>query len=159
MYVPSVGTITKALGIERAQIEGGHLKHVSLNVETLRLFLQFIALAADYDEATYLEENPDVAAAYEAGQIADLRLHFVQVGYFEGRRASRLCVDQDWYCSTYPDVANAIREDVIPSAEVHFLSRGEIEWRAPNATSLPWTRAWADALSHPQRPDHAAISP
>jgi hypothetical protein len=43
--------------------------------------------AANYDEATYLVSNPDVAAAVVRGGLGNGRLHFDQHGIHEGRRA------------------------------------------------------------------------
>jgi len=151
MHAPSFRTLADAFGVDFIQLVAAQPEHVSVNAQTLRVLLQFVALAADFDEAYYLAENPDLAAALESGLITDARLHYVQAGFFEGRRASKLNIDQAWYRKIYPDVDAAIREGVIASPESHFAERGEIEWRAPNEASLPWTRAWAEALSRPQR--------
>jgi len=43
----------------------------------------------NFDEQTYLESNPDVAAAVESGQLASGRVHFVELGYKENRMIRR----------------------------------------------------------------------
>lgn len=147
MYVLPFSTIAHLVGLTERGIAGPADTELTLNIGTLRLLLQFVALAADYDEAVYLAENPDVAQAYETKQISDLRLHFVQSGYFEGRRASKLRLEEDWYLKTYPDVADAVKEGVVASAQAHFTARGAAEMRSPNAEALPWVQFWADAFA------------
>jgi len=40
-----------------------------------------------YDEATYLADNPDVAAAVRAGVFPDGFQHWLEYGQYEGRKA------------------------------------------------------------------------
>ena len=40
-----------------------------------------------YNEQTYLADNPDVAAAVEAGIFADGFQHWLEHGQYEGRKA------------------------------------------------------------------------
>jgi hypothetical protein len=145
MFVPSYAFIANAIGIADVPQHG----NISINVQTLRLLLQFVAMAADFDQATYLKENPDVASAYEAGQINDLHKHYIERGFFESRKAAEIHFDEKWYLETYPDVAASVHEQVIPSALSHFLARGEVEMRSPDPKSLPWMQAWAEALARP----------
>jgi hypothetical protein len=147
VYIPPFATIALALGLPDAALEGLPGTLVPVNVQTLRLLLQCVATAADYDEAVYLEENPDIAEAYEAKQITDPHLHFEQAGYFESRCASKSPVDEAWYLKTYPDIADAVAEGAIASGQAHFALRGQAEMRSPNSESESRTRAWAEACA------------
>jgi hypothetical protein len=146
VHIPSYAFIARAMDLP-ADAEMSHDGPVSVDAQTFKLLLRFVALAADFDEATYLKENPDLADAHEAGQIGNLRQHFIESGFFEGRKAAASKFDEDWYLKTYPDVADSVKEGVIASGRSHFLVRGEIEMRSPNEESLPWMQAWAEAFS------------
>jgi hypothetical protein len=65
------------------------------------------------------------------GGVKSARQHFVDDGYFEGRRAFPVQVDEKWYTETYPDVAESIRQGAIPSAQAHFDGDGYREGRLP----------------------------
>ena len=162
MYIPSYGTLARALGISAKIIDLPAETPCTIDAGRLRVLLQFVALAADFDPETYLKENPDIAGAHEAKLIADLRTHFVQSGYFEERRGSQVKVDEKWYLETYPDVSNAIKDGMIESAAGHFAARGEQEMRSPNEEALPWMRVLAEALARPRqvqsRPAASAMS-
>jgi hypothetical protein len=150
MYTPSFATIARALGIQKDTVLGPATAPVVIDAGALRLLLKFVAAAADFDSEVYLQENPDIAAAFESKQITDLHAHYINSGFLEGRPASRLKIDEQWYLETYPDVAVAIRENVVESASVHFERRGEIEMRAPSQEALPWLGGWAEALARPR---------
>jgi hypothetical protein len=151
MYVPSYAFIASALGVPKDFAEKNPNGLVSIHAQTLRYLLRFVAIAADFDEAVYLSKNPDVAAAYKTGQIASVRDHFLDSGFFEGRQAAAPNIDEAWYLKAYPDVADSIREGAISSAQNHFLSRGEAEMRCPDPESLPWVQAWAEAQSRARK--------
>jgi len=152
LYLPSFVTVARALGAPANIARESPGAAIPVDARALRLLLQFVALAADYDEATYLKHNPDIAEAHEAGRIANLRQHFVESGYFEGRKASSVNLDGDWYLQMYPDVGESVREGIIASAQAHFALRGEIECRSPNCESLPWVSAFAELLSRAAPP-------
>lgn len=151
MYVPSCASILRALGIDPERANKYQDEVVSIKIETIHLLLKYIAMSADFDEAVYLRENPDVAAAYEDGRINSLHQHFVQAGFFEGRVASVSPVDEAWYAEHYADVGQAISAGGPSSAAAHFVLRGEFEWRAPNLDALPWVRAWAEVQLNESR--------
>jgi hypothetical protein len=73
-------------------------------------------------------------------------MHYADFGFYEGRRGATPPVDERWYRRTYPDVAAAVRAAAIPSAQSHFDAIGGEEFRAPSATYLEDTTAWARAL-------------
>jgi hypothetical protein len=78
-----------------------------------------------------MAENPDVAVACRAGQVASAQEHFTQNGYFEGRLPFKITVDEDWYLKAYPDVANGIAAGAFASAQEHFVAIGYLEGRLP----------------------------
>jgi hypothetical protein len=152
MYTPSFATIARALGVQKDVVKGPATAPVVIDAGALRILLKFVAAAADFDSEVYLQENPDIAAAFESKQITNLHAHYVNSGFFEGRAATRLKIDEEWYLKTYPDVAAAIRENIIESASAHFERRGETEMRAPSEDALPWLMDWAEALARPRPP-------
>jgi seryl-tRNA(Sec) selenium transferase len=79
-----------------------------------------------FDEAFYLAQNPDVAAAIEAGVVGSAEEHFNTFGFREGRNPNPL-FDTSHYLSQNPDVADA---DVNPLE--HFNAHGDSEGRSPN---------------------------
>ena len=62
-------------------------------LEITRLFLRGVAV----DEEWYLKEYPDVGEAISDGQFKSAKHHFVENGYFEGRRPHAFEVDEEWY--------------------------------------------------------------
>ncbi|MBN2907183.1 MAG: hypothetical protein JXJ18_10790, partial [Rhodobacteraceae bacterium] len=99
------------------------------------------------DAAYYLEENPDVTAAIEAGILSDARQHFDLFGRSEGRDPNAL-FDTDWYLEHNPDVAAAVATGAL-SAYDHYLAFGGFEGR--NASD-----SFASALYLSDNPDVAA---
>lgn len=95
--------------------------------EITRLLLRGVSV----DEAWYLREYPDVADAIRGGEFKSARHHFIENGYFEGRRPCAFEVDADWYLQHYPDVADSVSAGTIASAEEHFLRDGYGEGRLP----------------------------
>ena len=59
-------------------------------LDLVRNFLQAVPI----DEAWYCRVYPDVADAIKAGAYRSARQHFVDHGYFEGRRPFELEVDE-----------------------------------------------------------------
>lgn len=84
-------------------------------------------MAMSFNEAFYLENNPDVAAAIEAGIIPSAQFHFDNFGWQEGRNPNPF-FDVSYYLSENPDVAEA---GVNPLE--HFLAFGASEGRKPFA--------------------------
>lgn len=152
MYNPSYATIARAIGAPEAAVELLDEGNITISKKSLRLLLQYVALSSDYDEDFYLRENNDVAEAFEAGQVTDLRKHYRENGFFEGRKAANVDFDEDWYLETYIDVADSVAEGAFSSGLAHFLERGEIEMRSPNEDANSWVQAWAESLSH-QNPE------
>ncbi|MFV3130321.1 pre-peptidase C-terminal domain-containing protein [Niveispirillum sp. KHB5.9] len=84
-----------------------------------------------YDEATYLANNPDVAAAVQAGAFTSGRAHYDAYGRTEGRSGLDW-FDEDYYLAQYPDIAAAVRGGALGSGLAHWLSNGKAEGRNPS---------------------------
>ncbi len=79
-----------------------------------------------FDEAFYLSQNPDVAAAVSRGIFTSGAQHFEEFGRFEFRDPSAF-FDTSFYLGQYPDVAAA---GVNPLQ--HFIEFGAKEGRFAN---------------------------
>src|SRR5439155_27329392 len=60
------------------------LPKVAVPVAGLRALIGALVAAMPFDEEFYAATYPDLAAARNAGTIADLRMHFIEHGYLEG---------------------------------------------------------------------------
>lgn len=80
-----------------------------------------------FDAGYYLSRNPDVEAAYGAGNYAGAVDHFVTFGAYEGRPSSP-AFDASFYLSSWPDLVNAFGWDY-HSALQHFRDYGIRERR------------------------------
>jgi hypothetical protein len=96
-------------------------------VEVIKLLISGVA----FDEKWYVSTYTDVAQAVAAGVYKSGRQHFIEVGYFEGRRPQEFAVDEQWYLKSYPDVAEAIKKGDVESAHQHFILHGYNEGRLP----------------------------
>jgi predicted extracellular nuclease/2',3'-cyclic-nucleotide 2'-phosphodiesterase (5'-nucleotidase family) len=84
-----------------------------------------------FNESFYLAQNPDVAAAIEAGVIGSAEEHFNLFGFQEGRDPNAH-FDTSFYLEQNPDVAAA---GVNPFDHYNLL--GESEGRSPNSLFDP----------------------
>jgi len=96
-------------------------------LDLVRKFLQAVPI----DEEWYTTTYPDVAEAIKAGAYRSGRQHFVNHGYFEGRRPFPLEVDEEWYLKQYPDIELSVQNGVVESARDHFVRHGYEEGRMP----------------------------
>src|ERR1035437_10178245 len=76
-----------------------------------------------FNEAFYLRQNPDVAAAVDAGVFKSGWDHFVDRGWQECRTVSPW-FDNDSYLSANPDVAAALSAHSLSSPFEHFVLFG-----------------------------------
>lgn len=143
-YFPSSTMISEALGLDLANEKGP--VQVSVPLTVLKLFIRSALAGAPFDEEFYLRRNPDIEIAWKAGQIADLRQHFIENGYFEGRKAWPIEVDEKWYVGRYKDVALALKDGQVDSAQRHYENAGESEWRAPTEAAGANMQEWRSAL-------------
>lgn len=138
--LPHPEVVLKALGITRNKLDGK--TRVAVKACGLKLLVEQMIALLPFDEAAYLEFNPDVALAFKEGNILDLHQHFLSAGYFEGRLAAHIDVDEDFYLTSYPDVAEAVRQREVASAKAHYMSAGAAEGRAPSRDSEAAFRQW-----------------
>ncbi len=96
-------------------------------VDTIKKLLQ----AVPVDEGWYRTCYPDVAEAIDAGAYRNAKHHFVDYGYFEGRRPFLPEVEEDFYLKNNPDVQSGIAEGTIKSPTAHFIEHGYDEGRLP----------------------------
>ena len=127
-YLPPLELICRILGIRAIPSEGTSM--VSVDAEGLRWLISTLVDKQCIDESWYQENNPDVAGAIMAKDIASCRDHFIRTGYFEGRLPAPLAYDEAWYLGRYPDVATAVRNGDIPDGKTHYLQSGWREGRA-----------------------------
>jgi hypothetical protein len=126
--------------------EFASVEQVKVPANMLRFLLQIALANSDFNEAGYLEANPDIVAAVKKNSIESPRLHYIGNGYFEGRLGATPEVDERWYLRTYKDVADGIRSGMVRSAQQHFTQCGAAEMRAPSALYEPDVLQWAQAL-------------
>ncbi len=97
----------------------------------LRSVLGILLNLISVDEQWYIEKNPDVATAIQAGEIASAREHYVIAGFYENRWPFPIIVDELWYRTEYPDVQAAITRGGVESCQDHFNRYGFLEGRLP----------------------------
>ncbi|WP_114944830.1 Ig-like domain-containing protein [Microvirga calopogonii] len=107
-----------------------------------------------FNEAWYLGQNPDVAAAVKAGTFSRGFEHFLKFGAQEGRAAAPGSSgwDEQFYLAHNPDVAAAVKMGALASGFEHFLKFGAQEGRAATADGEGWNEDFY--LQH--NPDVAA---
>jgi hypothetical protein len=105
---------------------------ISLSYRDLLEVLRSLLRGVHVDEEWYFQEYPDVEEAVKSGIFKSAKHHFLENGYFEGRKPAPCAVDEDWYLATYPDVSTAIEAKVVQSASEHFDSSGYDEGRLPS---------------------------
>jgi hypothetical protein len=128
-YLPPFDLIRRSVEISTVK---GELR-VSVSYDDFVRILQLLISGIAVDEAWYREEYPDIARAIQEGKIESAKRHFVDDGYFEGRRPFPMDVDERWYLQENPDVAESIRKGVVGSGQQHFTEDGYREGRLPFA--------------------------
>jgi hypothetical protein len=126
-YLPPFEAVRKRLNVTGLTGKGRINIAYSEFIALVKLYLRGVAI----DEDWYLKQYPDVADAVRKGTFRSARHHFIEEGYFEGRRASELEVDEVWYVKNNPDVAAGLRTGKIASAREHFAEHGYKEGRLP----------------------------
>lgn len=97
-------------------------KHEPLEKRTMEQQKHLLISSGLFDEAFYLQQNPDVATS-----TLEPVEHYIKFGGFEGRNPSK-GFNSAFYLSEYPDV----REQHI-NPLVHYLTFGIYEQRSPTA--------------------------
>ena len=86
---------------------------------------------AGFDEAYYLAQNPDVAAAVRAGIFSSGYDHFSKLGAKELREPNS-GFDSEFYINENPDVLAAVAAGAVGSAFEHYQKHGVAEGRKPS---------------------------
>lgn len=144
IYVPHIEQLLHALRISPERLASR--SKVAIDTRLLRALLQELAAALPFDAAFYLAQNDDIRAAHEAGQIPDLRRHFIETGFLEGRFGAPPKVDEAYYAATYKDIGPAIRRGDIASGADHYVRSGAAEGRIPHPDMRPQIERWASIL-------------
>jgi hypothetical protein len=126
-YLPPFDLIRRMVEVSTVR---GELR-VSLSYEDFVNILRMMISGIEIDEAWYLREYEDIARAVQSGRVASAKRHFVNDGYFEGRRPFPMPVDEQYYLAQNPDVAESIRKGVVGSGAQHFAEDGYREGRLP----------------------------
>jgi hypothetical protein len=106
---------------------------VDASYEDYQKMIRTLLAGIDVDEEWYLRTYADVAEGIGKGVIISARQHFVDHGYFEGRRPFPMAVDEHWYLSTNADVAEEVRNGTFESGQAHFDAAGYREGRRPQS--------------------------
>lgn len=138
--LPNGELLLNLIMVTRQRLQSGSKAAVSLPI--LLEIIKVAVAAMPFDEAFYLSTYEDVRDARQSGQISDVKAHFVEQGYFEGRFGSRPDVDEAYYTETYPDVAAAIANRHVGSALEHYMVAGAIEGRFANARDRQCVTRW-----------------
>jgi hypothetical protein len=110
---------------------GGDHQSVVLSPDRLENAVKMMLRAVQVDEDWYLKQYPDVREAVAKGIFRSAKHHFVESGYFEGRKPARVFVDEEWYGRAYPDVSESVEFGELGSCQEHFDRYGESEGRLP----------------------------
>ena len=122
--------------------------NVTLSADMFRFLMRGWLVHQFFDEASYLNENPDVKKAVKEGRLSSGWEHYVGIGYFEGRSPGRHFIDVNWYRTVNKDIALAERKGRI-SAEEHFERTGRNEKRAGSESHKWMIAEWRNALKLP----------
>jgi hypothetical protein len=128
-YLPPFDLIRRLVEISTIR---GELR-VSVSYDDFIKILRMMISGVEVDEAWYLKQYEDIALAVTEGSIGSAKQHFMDDGYFEGRRPFPMPVSERWYLEQYPDVAESMRKGVVASGEQHFSEDGYREGRLPHA--------------------------
>jgi hypothetical protein len=126
-YLPPFDLIRRSVEISTVR---GELR-VSLSYDDFVRVLRLMISGIQVIEEWYLTEYPDIAQAIRDGKVESARQHFIDDGFFEGRRPFPMDVDERWYLQQYADVAESVRTGVVGSGQQHFVEDGYREGRLP----------------------------
>jgi hypothetical protein len=139
--VVPVGRMLRLLDIDAADLGN---ETVTVRASGLRDLLVELARQQPFDPEFYADCYPDIEAARLAGIVSDLREHFVNSGFLEGRLPSEPPFDPVWYASYYPDLATVIPASDAKALRNHYMTTGIIEGRAGTAASLAMSARFND---------------
>ncbi|MCC3410895.1 MAG: amino acid ABC transporter substrate-binding protein [Microcoleus sp. PH2017_29_MFU_D_A] len=90
----------------------------------------------NYNETTYLQENPEVAKAVASGLIPNGFEHWVKFGFTE-KRKPQISFNEQFYLDANPEVAAAVAKGSLSSGFEHYARFGAAEGRKPVASTTP----------------------
>jgi hypothetical protein len=143
-YVPHVDLFLQALRINRERLDSK--SKIAIDAKLLKALLRAVVECGPFCEQFYLETYPDIAKAHEAGELPDLKQHYIEHGYFEGRVGAPAAVDEEYYASHYQDVAQAMTRGNLKSIAQHYQQSGYAEGRIPSAALEPAIEKWLSVL-------------
>ena len=143
-YVPHIDLFLRALRINRERLDSK--SKVAIDAKLVKALLRTIVECAPFSEQFYLETYPDIAEAYAAGGIADLKQHYVEHGYFEGRIGAPVDVDEEYYANHNEDVVAAMTRGNLESITQHYQQSGYAEGRIPSAALESVVEEWLSVL-------------
>jgi hypothetical protein len=124
-YLIPYGRLRELLGLKPDD------EPVVLSSECLQQAMRMLLRAVHVDEDWYVRQYPDVRDAVARGVFRSAKHHFIESGYFEGRKPARVIVDEEWYGRAYPDVSESVEFGELNSCQEHFDRYGESEGRLP----------------------------
>ncbi len=116
----------------------GH-RTLTVDRDGFTAFIRELLKGFEFDEDFYLEQNPDVRKAVEAGNIKDAMTHYLEIGYFEGRHPrglNRSEFDEAFYLEQNPDVRQAVEAGIVKDGMTHYLQNGRFEGRHPTVKAM-----------------------
>ena len=138
-YIAPYSVMKSVIGVAKGP-EGP--TRVDMPIEVFGRIFELALRQMGFDEAGYLERNPDVAKALGTGQVKSAVGHFARTGYFEGRETTPPALDTSWYLKEYPDVAKSIQQGKLKSANEHWGHNGYYEGRAPSPQLAAEVSGW-----------------
>ena len=138
-YIAPYSVLKSAISLNKPSHGGAR---VEMSLELFGKIFELALRQVGFDEAGYIEKNPDVAKALENGEIKSAIAHFACNGYFESRRTAGPTLDATWYLNQYPDVAKSIKRGKLQSAGEHWRESGYYEGRAPSSRLAAEVAAW-----------------
>ena len=126
VYVAPFNVLLDSIGAKPAETGSITISRPDL-VQLIRTLLRGVTVHETWYRRTY----PDVNEAIQTGEYKSAKHHFVENGYFEGRRPGPVVVDEQWYLAANPDVADGIENGEIASPQDHFQEHGYAEGRLP----------------------------
>src|SRR6266853_1259493 len=94
-YFPPYPMLQQAVSEDRNS--RGELVALRIPKAIFAKFLRNYYDAVGFDEAGYLERNPDVVEGIKQGRVKSALDHFVNNGFYEGRLANYVRPEDVWY--------------------------------------------------------------
>ena len=113
-HLPNGQFLLNGIMLTRERLEAG--SKVAIPLSVLKAILVAAASSLPFDEPLLPVRHILIFGTHMRRGHIDLRTHFIESGYFEGRIGSKPDVNEQFYKETYPDVANAIANGDVESA-------------------------------------------